>query len=223
MGENWNIEFPPNESEWPDLLVSDGSGRFGLEVREITKDTETKKGSKSKASESRNSRRVQELIESYYAVSSVPLSVGILGEFDDGAGIVEALVGFVESSEVWEHGRLDLGHDLKIHTTRLPAEVGRYANWKNVSDRVGWVREVEWEYIRPFVAEKEARIGKYKTHLKDVRLLLVADRTYSSGMLEFPEGGFKIETAFDEIYLMEYPNKVHLMGSYLPSANLSPG
>jgi len=34
MDKNWEIEFPPNESEWPDLLIHDGTQQFGLEIRE---------------------------------------------------------------------------------------------------------------------------------------------------------------------------------------------
>lgn len=213
MGKSWKIEFPPNESEWPDLLINDGTEQFGLEIREITKDPETKKGSKRKANESRNLKKIQALAEGYYEISSVPLKVGILGEFDDGARIKDALVKFANVSVDWANERIDLGHDLKIYVTRLPKEAGIYSRWGNVGDRSGWVRKVDSEFIRPFVSEKESRINKYKTHVKDVRLLLVADRTYSSGMLEFQEGSLKIEAAFNEIYVLEYPDKVHLLSS----------
>lgn len=213
MGKSWEIEFPPNEDEWPDLLISDGIQHFGLEVREITKDPETRKGSKRKANESRNSQKVQTLAESYYENFRIPLKVEILGEFDDNERIIEALIKFANGSQDWSSERIELDYDLKIYVTRLPDKAGKYTRWENVDDRVDWVREVDLEFVRPFVAEKEARIGKYRTHINDVRLLLVADRTCSSGMLEFQGGGLKLETAFNKVYVLEYPSKVHLICS----------
>jgi hypothetical protein len=43
LGLEWNIELPLNEDEWSDLIINEGSRKFGLEIREITKDKETKK------------------------------------------------------------------------------------------------------------------------------------------------------------------------------------
>lgn len=213
MGENWNVECPPNEAEWPDLLINDGVRQFGLEVREITKDIETRKGSRHKASEGRNLQKVRALVENYYEISSVPLKVEILGKFGDGELIKDALIRFANVSRDWDSERIDLDCDLKVYVTRLPKDAGRYTRWKNVSDRVGWVRKVDLDFVWNFVSEKEARIRKYKTHIKDVRLLLVADRTYSSGMLEFVGGSLNIETEFNEIYVLECPNKVHFVCS----------
>ena len=151
MDKNWEIEFSPNESEWPDLLIHDGTQQFGLEIREITKDTEARKGSKCKADESRNLQKVRTLVESYYKISSVPLSVSILGDFSDSGRIRDALIKFVNVSQDWSRERIDLDHDLKVYVTRLPKKVGKYTRWQNVNDQVGWVKEVNLEFVRPFV------------------------------------------------------------------------
>ena len=211
MGEAWSVEFPPNESEWPDLLIRSGACHFGLEVREITKDTETRKGSKRKANESSNLRKIQILAENYYEISSIPLKVGIIGEIEDSSQLKDVLVKFARGSKDWDREEIAFGANTEIYVTRLPAEAGRYIRWESVRDKVGWVREVDIEFVRPFVSEKEARITKYMTHVQDVRLLLVADSSYGSGMLEFREDGLKIRSRFSEIYLFEYPNKVHLI------------
>lgn len=213
MGKSWKIEFPPNEIEWPDLLVSEGSKTFGIEVREITKDKETKKGSKRRATESRNRQKINDLIKNYYAESKVPIKVNILGPIDEGDNLLVKLISFAGSSDVWKSDRIEINPKLHIHVTRLPDEVGQYTHWDHVGDRVGWVRKIDSEYIMPFVLEKEKRISKYKTHFEDVRLLLVADRTFSSGMLEMQEGDKKIKSLFSELYLFEYPYKVHTFSS----------
>jgi hypothetical protein len=39
--------------------------------------------------------------------------------------------------------------------------------------------------------------------------MLVADPTYSSGMVSFGGAKSSVHSAFDEIYLFIYPNEVH--------------
>ncbi len=68
LGEDWSISFPPDELEWPDLLVNDGVNNFGLEVREFTKDQESEKGSKLRESESINRNLVADLARIFYPV-----------------------------------------------------------------------------------------------------------------------------------------------------------
>ncbi|SEQ02426.1 hypothetical protein SAMN03080615_00062 [Amphritea atlantica] len=213
LGGNWTIEFPDDEREWPDLLVHDGVQQFGLEVREITKDKETKKGSIRRASEGRNNQIIQKLADSYYQQTSIPIKVGILGNIDNETVILESLLQFSIESKEWDNIRIDTNKNSIIYATHLPEEIGIYKRWEYVDDRVGWVREIDSEFLAPFIIEKEKKIPKYKIHLDDIRLLLVADPTYSSGQLLFTDNKIDIESEFNEIYFLVYPNEVHRANS----------
>lgn len=205
----WSIDFPPDELEWPDLVVQDGEHRFGIEIREITKDKETRKGSTRRANESLNNKKIQELAGRYYEKSNIPLRVGILGNLGNEIEIVEALLEFVNDSDDWSTLRKETKNGSIVYATRLPEEIGIYKRWKYVDDRVGWVREVNSEYLIPFVTDKETKIPKYTKNLTDIRLLLVADPAYSSGQISFMDRNIGIKSKFSESYLLVYPNKVH--------------
>jgi hypothetical protein len=213
LGCNWAIEFPVNEREWPDLLVRDGDQQFGLEVREITKDKETKKGSKRRANESRNNQMIQKLADSYYQQASISIKVGILGNIDNEMEILESLIQFVSDSNEWDNLRIETKNRSIIYATHLPEEVGIYKRWEYVDDRVGWVREIDSEFLTQFVTEKGQKISKYKIHLSDIRLLLVADPTYSSGQLSFTDSKIDVKSEFSEIYFLVYPNEVYRSSS----------
>ncbi len=213
LGCDWTIDFPPNEREWPDLVVREGDYQFGLEIREITKDEETKKGSKRRAKESRNNKMIQKLADHYYQQSNIPLKVGILGNIDNEIEILEALMEFAGISEDWSNLRIETKNGSIIYAIRLPAERGIYTRWVYVDDRVGWVREIDSEFLTPFVIEKGRKVLKYKKHLNDIQLLLVADPTYSSGQVSFSGSKMDIKSEFSEIYLLVYPNEVRRTNS----------
>lgn len=209
LNKRWIFEFPPDELEWPDLIVFENSEKFGLEIREITNDSETRKGSKKREKESINNKIVQNLVEDYYKKSTTPIRVGILGDIDNRLDILQKLLEFSKKNEEWSSERIELNKGKTIlYVSVLPNSIGKYTRWELVDDHVGWVREVESSFIRPYLIEKEKNIKKYKTHLNDVRLLLVADPTYSSGMLSFTDRHIFLETEFNEIYFLVYPNRV---------------
>ncbi|MCU7845079.1 MAG: hypothetical protein KZQ93_14715 [Candidatus Thiodiazotropha sp. (ex Monitilora ramsayi)] len=213
LGCDWIIDFPPDELEWPDLVIRESDCQFGLEVREITKDKETKKGSKRRADESRNNKMIQKLADSYYQQANIPLKVGILGNIDNALEILEALMKFIGDSEDWDNLRIETENGSIIYATHLPEEIGIYKRWEYVDDRVGWVRQIDSEFLTSFVTEKEKKIRKYNKHLNDIRLLLVADPTFSSGQLTFTGDKIDIESEFSEIYFLVYPNEVHRANS----------
>jgi hypothetical protein len=209
----WFIDFPPDELEWPDLVVNEGEHRFGIEIREITKDKETRKGSVRRANESLNNKKVQKLAGRYYEKSNIPLKIGILGNIDNEDEILGTLLEFVSDSDDWSNLRIETKNGSIIYATRLPAEIGIYKRWEYVDDRVGWVREIDSNYLIPFVTEKEKKTPKYKKHLSDIRLLLVADPTYSSGQISFIDSKIGIKSEFSEVYLLVYPNEAHYTNS----------
>jgi hypothetical protein len=214
LGEDWVISFPPDELEWPDLIVNDGVNNFGLEVREFTKDQESKKGSKLRESESKNRSLVAKLARKYYQQSEVPIKVNILRDISNEHQILSALIEFSRTHNAWDSDRLDLDGVTIIQVTRLPDELGQYSHWKYLDDRIGWVRRIGISEIALLITEKEKKLKKYRTHLEDVRLMLVADPTFSSGMISFECEGLIASSDFNEVYLLIHPNDVHKLFSY---------
>jgi hypothetical protein len=209
LGNDWSFEYPADELEWPDIVAREVGHYFGLEIREISKDKETKKGSKRRANESRNKKMIQEIADRYYQNSNIPMKVQFLGNIDNGKEILEALMVFISCTEDWSDQRIATISGSIIYATRLPAEIGIYKRWEYVDDKVGWARKIDSNFLIPFVTEKEKRIMNYKKHLNDIRLLLVADPTYSSGQISFMGSNIDIKSEFSEIYLLVYPNEVH--------------
>lgn len=214
LGDSWQVEFPPDEAEWPDLIVHDAENNsFGLEVREITKDKEFRQGSKLRAKEGKNIKIIQELAERYYQCSNIPIKVGVLGALECQSELVNKLVAFTESNREWTYDRIEIGVDTVLHVTILPSEVGKYTRWAQVNDRVGWVKKIGVSDLSPVVAKKEQNLDKYRSHINDVRLMLVADPTFSSGMVSWIEDSGVLNSKFDEVYLFVCPNKVHRINS----------
>lgn len=68
LGKSWTISFPPNEEEWPDLIVNAGGETFGLEIREFTNDDELRKDSQRRAVESRNIQKLGQLADCAFTI-----------------------------------------------------------------------------------------------------------------------------------------------------------
>ena len=123
------------------------------------------------------------------------------------------LVAFTESNREWTYDRIEIGVDTVLHVTILPSEVGKYTRWEQVNDRVGWVKKIGVSDLSPIVAKKEQNLDKYRSHINDVRLMLVADPTFSSGMVSWIEDSGVLNSKFDEVYLFVCPIKVHRINS----------
>ncbi len=209
LGQAWDIASSPNEREWPDLIVTDGRSKFGLEVREFTKDRESNEGSKLRKLESNNSLWMRQLVSQYYSHSTRPIKVEILGKLESRDDILPMLFKFSKTAHEWQHQCLKLGTKAIIHITKLPDQFSRYDHWKYISDRTGWVRKMCVNDLKPMIASKEKNLEKYRTHLNDVRLMLVADPTFNSGMVSFANEQINLPSTFNQVYLFIYPKEVH--------------
>ena len=72
MGYDWTVEVPPNEDDWPDLLIKTSNDIFGLEVRDIYVD-ENRRGSTEKRDESFRQKLLSDLAVKYYAKKKYPI------------------------------------------------------------------------------------------------------------------------------------------------------
>lgn len=210
LGETWSINQSPNEEDWPDLIVSGVNGKFGLEIRNLFKD-EDRVGSELRELESIRSSNLKKLYEAYYEISNIPISLKVLGDIDKKE--VSAIAKFLkEKAELLsDQNRLDFEVDefeAKFYISRIPLSFGKYKRWQSVSDNVGWVSKLEIPLIKNAITVKESKIDKYRSNINDVRLLLVINRVKNSGRAEIPDNILNIDTSFNEVYLMMYPERI---------------
>ncbi|MDH4226257.1 MAG: hypothetical protein OEV59_00685 [Deltaproteobacteria bacterium] len=207
---NWDITEPLNEKEWPDLVVKSDKGEFGLEVRHIFSD-ESDSGSIKKQSESKSRGVVEELANAYYRSEdklAVPIKAQFLGDIDNEEELLSCIVENVKGMAELEQKRCEPYKGCVVYIRRLPDMWKKEREWVYVPDKVGWVRTVDRVSVESIIREKAENLPKYKMHMKDVRLLLVADRMFDSGKIYFPSdfscdiGGFKV------VYCFSYPENI---------------
>ncbi len=207
LGELWKVESAPDEENWPDLLVSIGKEKFGLEVREIYLD-EHKKVSIKNAAESKNRNIIQELASLYYKRSSTPILVNIWGDLHHPEKILSTIINSVPQLSESGQKKIDIRDGCTIFIDRLPDQMGKYTEWNYISDRVGCVQKISKGTINKFITMKAKKLSKYKKNISDVRLLLVSNRLYNSGRSKFLDGLKFGKQGFTEVYYLSYPESV---------------
>lgn len=209
LGETWSVKESPNEEDWPDLIVSSRNVKFGLEVRNIFKD-ESKSGSNTKEIESIRVSRLKLLADLYYKKTSVPINLNIRGDIekskiDDIALFLANTVIPLEEKEEIERDKFGV----KFYIQRLPSTFENYSRWKNINDYICWKSKLTQEVLVNAVLAKESKLAKYRKNIPDMRLLLVLNTMKNSGRADFPEGFYDIESEFNDIYVMLYPDKIY--------------
>lgn len=218
LGENWTIQEPDDEREWPDLLIKTTTGSFGLEVRRLYAD-EVSKGSLKRAAESSRARLLKQVATLYYEGGTPPVRVQFYGRPDNPATLADDLAEMVPLMHTWERKKVTYDSQRWMHVCRLPAECGEYSRWDIVSDLVGWVGVINPSVVQRAIQDKSAKLPRYKAHVEDVRLLLVFDRTRNSGKQLFANPPGIENTGFDHIYLLSFPDEL----IQIPALQEAPG
>lgn len=210
LKEDWGIEQPSNETEWPDLVINHNEQSFGLEVRSIFLD-EKSSGSLLKKNESHRKNLLKKLSRMYYEISDIPLAINIAGELRKEllTEILSQITKAVVLLNDYERKHVTTNNrETKIYLHRLPDKIGKYEFWKYIGDNVGWVSRLSSEDIQKFVNEKEKKANKYLANISSARLLLVLDRTKNSGRAQTPTELSVVSDKFEIVYLLSYPEKV---------------
>lgn len=207
LGENWAIQEPDDEREWPDLLIETATGSFGLEVRKIYAD-EASKGSPKRAAESSHARLLREVAVLYYKGGAPPARIQFYGQPDDPAILAGDLASMVPSMQVWERKKVAYDRQRWMYVCRLPDECAEYSRWDMVSDSVGWVGGIDSSVVQRAIQEKATKLARYKLHVERVRLLLVCDRIRNSGKQLFGNFSGIEEAGFEHIYLFSFPDEL---------------
>jgi hypothetical protein len=204
LGAAWKMD----DREPPDFEITEGNGKFGLEVTEIFAGLNNHGGAEMKKRESKMDKRIDELRREYEAKHNIALWVRFTGNVCHGT--LAIVVKLLESADfpsrpMWEAVRLDGRNGLYVRARKQPK-----ADWQNIMDRVGWMDRWPHGKIADAIAKKANELPRYKAEVgDDVRLLIVADQFRNSGKLrlEQRDAAFDLH-GFTKVYFYSYPESV---------------
>jgi hypothetical protein len=199
LDDIWCLEVPPDEREWPDLVVSTKSESFGLEVSKVFKESTGGRFSL-KQQEAFALNKISELNSEYNQKSEIPIQVSFHGNVES-PNIVSKLIGFTEQIGIDEYKCFDEYPDFTVYIWRLP-EGAKGGHWRYVPNHVGSVEDADTYTLEEVVKRKSENLSKYTTHVDSCRLLLVADRYYNSGKLNFEKVDELACHGFSHVYLL---------------------
>ena len=212
LDELWKVEPSPDEINWPDLIVTTELGKFGLEVREIYLD-ESSKGSIKKAYEKNNLKSIKNLADAYYKTNCFSIKADLLGDIGHHDHLLNAILREVPQLSEFEQKRIEPYNGCVIYVRRLPDYLGEYKRWNYVSDKVGWVSNINKDVIDKVIVGKAKNLPKYATNISDVRLLLVSGRIFNSGKARLEDEIISDTCGFNEVYYLSYPEAVWKLSS----------
>lgn len=222
LSESWKIMPSPNEDNWPDLIVTTESGKFGLEVRELYRDEpneessakeceqrQSNKGSSAKRCEQKNLKIIRDLANAYYKVDRPPIKASFLGDISCQDELLNEMISAAQPLSELEQAKIEPYEGCVVYIQRLPdhPKWRGYKRWDYVSDKVGWVRTNDEELIKMIdeaIREKALRLERYRTNISDVRLLLVSNRLFNSGRDRLEDISCEA-CGFNAIYYLSYP------------------
>ncbi len=206
LNKNWSIKGSDNERAFPDLIVTDSDGTFGLEVTEVYSDIE-KKGSAKKKHEGFNKHKMRAISRDYYKNCPIPLMVKISGNIDNREKIVSVLTNLAKKLEHFESREVKIENNTKLYIQRLTDDFKSYQRWVHIDDHIGFARHLKAKYLLEIIKGKADKLPKYKTNINDISLLLVIDPLYNSGKTLYD--GLQLDSCgFKDIYLLRYPECV---------------
>lgn len=213
LGLRWMLN--PDNRENPDFIVTEAGRRFGLEVTSVYIDTPARhrKGSKAKARESNMATAIRRCQAAYEERCPTPITVRLVGHIvpDDQDAALGRLDDQIRAIDLenWPYGA-QRAVEIDVNTSSpLTAYVtkGSKIPWTYVPDKVGFVNRSPTAHISELIQNKSSHLCRYRSNsgLTDIRLLIVADRTWRSGKLELCEPSpFDIK-GFSTVYFLSYP------------------
>ena len=205
----------------PDFYVTYSSKRIAVEVTNIyIEPNPGRKGSKSKRQESLRGQWLRQLSLDYYEECKIPINVKISFPCSEELQTdisCEVLTVLHKSAELtdWEWKTYKLECDRKIveidiHRLSGIADFEGYSRWTCITDRIGEVAPISEDHINNALQKKEKKLETYRSDCDEVWLLLVIDKSWKSGKLLFDDKQLALKnTAFDSVWLLEYPIKTH--------------
>lgn len=201
------------ESERPDFMLCGSAGREGLEVTYVFKDAATF-GSPTKRAERVRTAFLSAAAQDYYNAGGRPLVVRVSISATPSSELRRELVSALLRSQdlpLTVATRLsDAPDGLTIWATALPDTFPLYRRWLCVNDVVGWIHTLTSRQLAACIADKARALTAYRRAADRVSLLIVADRRFNSGRLQWVETGILVDgSGYDSVHLLIYPEEVH--------------
>lgn len=219
----WQFVREGNPPE-PDFFVSDSHGLLGVELTSIQKDAAPGESSAATAQERNREKLLRRAAEHYYRSGGISIQVqaaklppaGLDFEMlslrlKDARNRTLASADGVHEFEITPGDDPDELPIAKFRVRALdPVNFPNYAHWQAVESSTGWVRLAPAEFVVAAVRRKaEAKLPNYKTAVDRVALLIYADRTKASGMIQVPpDASLADACGFAEIHLFLPPVQV---------------
>jgi hypothetical protein len=208
----------------PDFFVSDARGLLGVELTSVQKDAAPGESSAATARERNRAKFLRRAAEHYYTHGGT--SIHVQAAKLPPAGLdLEDLTRRLKESRECALATVDQVHEFEITANNDPDQLPiaefrvraldpvqfpRYDRWQAVENSVGWVRQAPADFLVAAVRRKaEAKLPNYKTAVDRVALLIYADRTKSSGMIQLPPDARLADACgFVEVHLFLPPEQV---------------
>lgn len=214
---DWAVRASISEKDAPDLIVVAEDGEFGLEHTEVFAGAEPRElGSALRRAESRRFERGRSILKECERRTGRSLHIQFsshvyrheperIFEFDrlSDDQVIDAISALsLADASVGERFTVNSFDRCKIWT-----RVAFHSRWEFIQDGVGFVAQ-SVDAVQRAVADKGSKLAKYRSGgLKDVRLLVVANRIRNSGKILLPDGACVDRLGFDKVYFFSYPEQ----------------
>jgi hypothetical protein len=165
-------------------------------------------------------RALAALARLYYRAGGLPLALKtssvIPPEGPRAAALVARLVAARAGMETNEELRVCADEDDErdpLHLRALPDSFREYSRWEYLGDAAGQVHTLDPVLVEDVIIRKAKQLPHYRLALRDVQLLIVADRLYNSGRWQVPREFADLSRhGFDAVHLLLHPIEVHTVG-----------
>jgi hypothetical protein len=208
------------DAEEPDFYLDLRDKRVAAEITNIHCEPKpSRKGAKSKQREARREQWLRMLSDFYYESNDIPIWVQILLPSAEAYQTVEddiLLESLRKASREltdWERKEYCVETEpgtAKLFVTRLPSDLKHHSEWSFQNNEFGIVFSITKDHILNAIRKKEPKASKYRISCDEVWLLIVADPSHQSGMLQYSPLDLKLANrGFDAIWFLEYLHKAH--------------
>lgn len=207
------------DTERPDFILVSGTGRTGIELTQVARRGDAS-GPVDRSDDPPPLRAITALAKLYYTTGGLPLMLEMSGpipvEGPRTAALVLQLVAARAGMQVNEELRLSMDDEHEHDALRLralPEDFGEFSRWHHVGDRVDRSLVLDSALLKAAVLGKARHLPYYRRGLRDVQLLLVADRTYDATRWRPPHDFARLpKHGFDAVHLLLHPSEVHTVG-----------
>lgn len=202
LSKDWALS---DDREEPDFVVTEGKESFGLEITLAFEDLTASGQSKQRQREAFNAKRLHNLYRMWSDQSDTILSVQVLGHLRDSTQheVIQALNenGMADRSLADPPLRMETPSGIRVF-----ARVAFHPRWSQLDDGVGWVTRDAVAQAQAAITRKSSRLPSYRAAVgDDIRLLIVADHSRSSGMLELETIDVIDLAGFSAAYFLTFP------------------